>query len=66
MVCRQVAEREGNIVLVGDGMTDFEVTESGVDFIGFGGVVKRESVRHSAPRYIEDATLLPVLDYVLA
>lgn len=66
VICKQVAEREGSIVLVGDGMTDFEVTEAGLDFIGFGGVVKRESVRQSAPNYIEEASLLPVLDYVLA
>lgn len=66
VICRQLAQREGLVVLVGDGMTDFEVTEAGLDFIGFGGVVKRESVRQSAPRYIEEATLLPVLGYVLA
>lgn len=64
-VCCQVWEREGPVVLVGDGMTDYEVTEGGVDFIGFGGVARRESVRSRAAHYIDDASLLPVLRYVL-
>ncbi|HLF95528.1 MAG TPA: HAD-IB family phosphatase [Methylococcaceae bacterium] len=65
VVCCRVRETEGPVVLVGDGMTDFEVTEAGVDFIGFGGVAKRESVRSHARRYIDEATLLPLLDWVL-
>ena len=65
VVCCRVRDAEGPVVLVGDGMTDFEVTEAGVDFIGFGGVARRESVRSKAARYIDDASLLPVLDCVL-
>lgn len=65
VVCRQVREQEGPVVLVGDGMTDYEVIEAGVDFIGFGGIARRESVRSRAARYIDDATLLPLLACVL-
>lgn len=65
VVCCQVREEEGPVVLVGDGMTDFEVTEAGVEFIGFGGVARRESVRSRAACYIDDVSLLPVLDCVL-
>lgn len=65
VICCRVRQEEGPVVLVGDGMTDFEVTEAGVDFIGFGGVVRRESVHSRAARYIDAATLLPLLDCVL-
>jgi phosphoserine phosphatase len=65
VVCCRVQEKEGPIVLVGDGMTDYEVTDAGVEFIGFGGVARRESVRSRAARYIDDASLRPLLDWVL-
>lgn len=64
-ICRQVLAEAGPAVLVGDGVTDSEAMESGVDFIGFGGVAKRDAVRQVAPIYIEDGSLLPVLHHVL-
>ncbi|TAN50220.1 MAG: HAD family hydrolase [Methylococcaceae bacterium] len=65
VVCRQVQTQQGKVVLIGDGVTDSEVMEAGIDFIGFGGVVKRTAVQHIAPLYIDESNLLPVLDYVL-
>lgn len=65
VICRRVQEEEGPVVLVGDGMTDYEVTEAGVEFIGFGGVARREHVRSRAARYIDEASLWPLLDCVL-
>jgi phosphoserine phosphatase len=64
IICRQVMRQEGPAVLVGDGVTDSEVAAAGVDFIGYGGVARRESVQRLAPVYIEDPSLLPVLDYL--
>lgn len=66
IICQQVLHQEGPaVLLVGDGITDSEVMAEGVDFIGFGGVVRRESVQRVAALYIEEATLLPVLRYAL-
>lgn len=65
IICRQVQAQQGKVVLIGDGVTDSEVIEAGIDFIGFGGVVRRTAVQNAALLYIEDDSLLPVLDYVL-
>lgn len=65
LVCRQLLEQEGPLLLVGDGVTDCEAVESGADFIGFGGVVQREAVRRSAALYIEEPSLLALLPHLL-
>lgn len=64
-VCRTVVEPGQRAVLVGDGITDLEAMESGVDFIGFGGVERRPAVERQAPAYVPAATLLAVLDLLV-
>ena len=64
-ICRRIQEQEGRAVLIGDGVTDSEVAAAGVDFIGFGGVARRPAVQRVAPVYIDQPSLLPVLQYVL-
>ena len=64
-ICRQLKNPEQRLVMVGDGKTDLEAKQAGARFIGFGGVVERVIVRDQADFFIKDASLLPVLDYVL-
>src|SRR5690606_26558335 len=53
--------RPGRRLMVGDGMSDL-VTREVVDlFVGFGGVVAREKVRHNAEAFIDSQSLAPVL-----
>jgi len=47
-ICRRLLPDGARAVMIGDGMTDAETLEAGVDFIGFGGVIVREPVRARA------------------
>lgn len=65
IVCTGLMERFGKCAAVGDGVTDLEMQAAGADFIGFGGVVARESVRRQAARYVSAANLGAVLPLLL-
>lgn len=65
VVSQQIIGESGKAVLIGDGVTDLEAQHECVHFIGFGGVVVREPVRSQSSVYIEEATLLPLLDRLL-
>ena len=60
---RLIKKNKDKVVLVGDGMTDYD-TNGGVDlFVGYGGVVKRKQVQKLAPIYIkcEDLSALLII-----
>lgn len=61
-IIRELAgERHGRRLMVGDGSSDL-ATRDVVDlFVGFGGVVAREKVRHEAEAFIHENSLAPVL-----
>ncbi len=65
IVCTGLMARFGKCAAVGDGITDLEMQAVGADFIGFGGVVVRESVRRQAAHYVSDANLGAVLPLLL-
>ena len=65
VISQKIIGKSGNAVLIGDGVTDLEAQHERVHFIGFGGVVIRELVRSQSDVYIEEATLLPLLDRLL-
>ncbi len=64
-VLAEITAAKGPSVLVGDGITDLEVTEGGGDFVGFGGVVERPAVRERAPVYVTGPDLTAVLPWLL-
>ena len=59
-----IASQAGEVIMVGDGMTDFEAFEGGAAdrFIGFGAVVQREIVlaaaEHSGAEYVRSVEAL--------
>jgi phosphoserine phosphatase len=53
------------MVMVGDGKTDMEAKQAGVNVIGFGGVVDRPVVRELADFYSAEPTLISILAYIL-
>jgi len=55
----------GRRLLVGDGMSDFNASESVDLFVGFGGVAYREKVEAKAPIYIKCRTLTAILPLAL-
>ncbi|NOQ66858.1 MAG: haloacid dehalogenase, partial [Desulfobacterales bacterium] len=65
VVSQQIIGESGKAVLIGDGVTDLEAKNDRIQFIGFGGVVIRDLVRSQSSDYIEEATLLPLLDRLL-
>jgi phosphoserine phosphatase len=65
VVSQQIIGESGKAVLIGDGVTDLEAKNDRIHFVGFGGVVVRDLVRSQSSDYIEEATLLPLLDRLL-
>lgn len=57
-------KKTGPTVVVGDGMTDFIAGKHADLFIGFGGVVERDSVKNLSEHYIGKESLLKVLEYI--
>lgn len=57
-------KKTGPTIVVGDGMTDFIAGKHADLFIGFGGVVERDSVKNLSEHYIKEASLLKVLEYI--
>ena len=64
-ICRHLSNSQALLVMIGDGQTDLESKQAGAYFIGFGGVVERESVVAEADHYIQGASLLPLIDCLL-
>ena len=56
-----IANKPGRRMLVGDGMSDFLASNRVDQFIGYGGVVARESVAKKSNVFIECESLLPIL-----
>ncbi|MGH2537746.1 MAG: HAD-IB family phosphatase [Candidatus Promineifilaceae bacterium] len=56
-----LADSAGQALLVGDGASDLAAAAAVDLFVGFGGVVARQSVAQAAPAYIGSASLAPVL-----
>lgn len=52
----------GDTLMIGDGMTDFEAGKHATKFIGFGGIVKRESVESFSKDYVTDKSIYKILD----
>ncbi|GAB6142037.1 hypothetical protein JCM14076_27660 [Methylosoma difficile] len=55
---------QGSLAMIGDGKTDMEAKQAGAFTIGFGGVVARPVVRELADVFVEDASLLGVLEHL--
>lgn len=64
-VCRAIIHPRNRAVMVGDGITDLEAEQQGVDFIGFGGIINRPHIREKARDYIDGPDLHPLLRRLL-
>lgn len=64
-ICRYLSNGQASLVMIGDGQTDLESKQAGAYFIGFGGVVERESVVAEADYYIHGSSLLPLIEHLL-
>jgi len=65
LIGRKLKEYDKKIIMVGDGITDLEMQSIGIKVIGYGGVVSREIVKEKADIFVEDKSLLAVLDFIL-
>ncbi|NOT85694.1 MAG: HAD-IB family phosphatase [Methylococcaceae bacterium] len=65
-ICRQINPAQAKLVLIGDGQTDLEAQLAGATVIGFGGVVTRPAVQLSANYYVQEASLLSVLRFIIS
>ncbi|RIZ66778.1 MAG: haloacid dehalogenase [Methylococcales bacterium] len=61
----EMLKAQGPLVMIGDGKTDLEAQQAGAFVIGFGGVVDRSIVRERADVYINEPSLLKVLEHIL-
>ncbi len=64
-ICRRILQAGQRAILIGDGLTDLEAREAGVDFIGFGGVVRRTVVEEQATAYYRESNLRGLLAWLL-
>jgi phosphoserine phosphatase len=60
-----LARAKGKSAFIGDGVSDLETKPVVTQFIGFGGVARRERVEANADVYVTDTTLRAVLPYLL-
>ncbi|HSF83276.1 MAG TPA: HAD-IB family phosphatase [Anaerolineales bacterium] len=60
-ILQQINGTPNELLLVGDGMTDYLTSSDTTGFVGFGGVVERRQVQQVAPIYIRCPDLSPVL-----
>lgn len=65
VLCRELVGEDERAVFIGDGITDRETTAAGVDFIGYGGIVKRNEVAAHASLYYQTTDLAGLLPYLL-
>jgi phosphoserine phosphatase len=63
-ICKQLLQGKQSLVLIGDGKTDMEAKQPGVNVIGFGGVCDRLVVRKLADSFVDSATLAAVLSLI--
>jgi phosphoserine phosphatase len=66
VISRIRAMHPGRVLMVGDGLSDLEVSEDVDLFVGFGGAVHREKIAAEAPVYIHTQTLAPLLPLSLS
>lgn len=66
IIQRVRAGQPGRALLIGDGMSDLEASSAVDLFVGFGGVVARESVRAAANAFLPTLHLTPLLPMVVA
>ncbi len=64
-LCRMLFGKDERAVFIGDGITDWEATAAGVDFIGYGGVIKRDEVVAQANISYPTTDLTGLLSYLL-
>jgi phosphoserine phosphatase len=60
-----LARAKGKSAFIGDGVSDLETKPAVTQFIGFGGVARREKVQANADVYVTEPTLRAVLPYLL-
>ena len=65
VICADLMQRFGKCAAVGDGITDLEMQDAGADFIGFGGVVERATVKQRAARFVSALDLKAILPFLL-
>lgn len=64
-VGRLLARPGERAVMIGDGITDLEIAAAGIDFVGFGGVVRRPAVEARAAAYHPGPGLTGLLPLLL-
>ena len=65
IICAKIISPGRNAVMIGDGITDLEARQEHVEVIGFGGVAIRHTVKSAVADYIDEASLLPILNRIL-
>jgi len=65
VVCDYLVGEQSTAVIIGDGMTDLEAARDSVQFIGFGGVIRRPAVEAMATDYITDTSLISLISRLL-
>ena len=60
-----LARAKGKSAFIGDGVSDLETKPAVTQFIGFGGVARREKVEADADVYVTAPTMRAVLPYLL-
>ncbi len=65
IICKQLHQNNGSMVMIGDGKTDLEAKQAGATVIGFGGVAQRDIVVEQADRFVSDTSLASVLPHLL-
>jgi phosphoserine phosphatase len=54
-------EQNGRSILIGDGSSDLLASRAVNLFVGYGGVIARQRVRHEAPIFLHSPSLAPLL-----
>ncbi len=65
IISRIRATHPGRVLMIGDGLSDLEVSEDVDLFVGFGGAIYRERIAAESPIYIHKPTLAPILPLAL-
>ncbi len=63
--CQQIMKGNIFLAMVGDGKTDLEAQQAGATVIGFGGVVARDAVKEQADYFVNEPSMLAVLNILL-
>ncbi|MDP7062375.1 MAG: HAD-IB family phosphatase [Planctomycetota bacterium] len=64
-VCAELGIAPQHAMLVGDGASDLEASAGIGLFVGFGGFVTRDKVRHESQVFLDQASLAPILPIAL-